>query len=468
MSTQSLSPEIRAKLQKLGLSGPDDLQGVMVDFIHSLPELTMLEKIQLVKYLYPPSNQPAAAAPPADTFLDDMTDLAAMLATDEPFVFDINTYHKFMGYYIGKSADSAATDLRVLQWLLGGAGKGIVNQAFSRSAGIYMEQKPKAGQFPLPSGATLYIVPEDKRQSFWKEMDEMLWESGFYTLISQLSMRHRSKTPGAHMDAQSTYTAGQLGEKHKKFLNAVTYLLSDTDKLALAERVLAEQKFVLTLIQDSNFLANVVTNASGGNALNQLWAKPEMKMHKTILQMSRFVSEALLSLAKYDPNLSYDLQMEQYEPHSDALYTAMEELAIQASSQYSMAFNKKEGIDAIVKVLQSTLSRRSNFNSNLAQSGESTQAQFVIQGELDRLLSRELRGILATLYPNKEDSERLIADVGLYKGAIELSGKAVDNASGILTEAAKHNQIGAVLDLVLQEFPQNTALQAFVQKLPKT
>ncbi|MEZ4867281.1 MAG: CHAT domain-containing protein [Caldilineaceae bacterium] len=71
-----------------------------------------------------------------------------------------------------------------------------------------------------------------------------------------------------------------------------------------------------------------------------------------------------------------------------------------------------------------------------------------------------VRDLLAQLYPTEADARRVVADAGLSAAHITFSGQAINTWHAILVEAAKSNQISALLAVALKEYGANQALQA--------
>jgi S1-C subfamily serine protease len=72
---------------------------------------------------------------------------------------------------------------------------------------------------------------------------------------------------------------------------------------------------------------------------------------------------------------------------------------------------------------------------------------------------RNLRTILASLYPTIPESRALIVDVGLEPGIIEFSARAFMNWFNILENAKHRNKIDALIARALSDFPDNEDLQ---------
>lgn len=69
-----------------------------------------------------------------------------------------------------------------------------------------------------------------------------------------------------------------------------------------------------------------------------------------------------------------------------------------------------------------------------------------------------LRGILATLYPTREDAYRIVEDAGLDPRFISFSDKAINNWHHILNEAVKHDKLLALVQLARSEFAHHQPL----------
>ncbi|MFZ2106597.1 MAG: trypsin-like peptidase domain-containing protein [Roseiarcus sp.] len=72
---------------------------------------------------------------------------------------------------------------------------------------------------------------------------------------------------------------------------------------------------------------------------------------------------------------------------------------------------------------------------------------------------RNLRTILASLYPTIPESRALVVDVSLEPGMIEFSAKAFVNWFNILENAKHRNKIEALIARALSDFPDNEDLQ---------
>lgn len=79
---------------------------------------------------------------------------------------------------------------------------------------------------------------------------------------------------------------------------------------------------------------------------------------------------------------------------------------------------------------------------------------------------RELRKVLASLYPRARDQERMAAEAGLDTGMIQLEGSAYNTWHEILHYANVNQRIDVLLRHALEEFPSSDALLAFAQGRP--
>jgi hypothetical protein len=79
---------------------------------------------------------------------------------------------------------------------------------------------------------------------------------------------------------------------------------------------------------------------------------------------------------------------------------------------------------------------------------------------------RNLRTILASLYPTTLESRALVLDVGLEPGMIEFSAKAFMNWFNILENAKHRNKIDALITRALSDFPDNEDLQRAKDSIP--
>lgn len=76
---------------------------------------------------------------------------------------------------------------------------------------------------------------------------------------------------------------------------------------------------------------------------------------------------------------------------------------------------------------------------------------------------RQLRNVLADLYPDKSSAARVAEDAGLPIVTIAVSDRAVDNWHAILREAQKHHRLATLLAVVREEYGGNRALVAAIQ-----
>jgi len=79
---------------------------------------------------------------------------------------------------------------------------------------------------------------------------------------------------------------------------------------------------------------------------------------------------------------------------------------------------------------------------------------------------RELRKLLANLYPRARDQERMAAEAGLNTGMIQLEGSAYNTWHEILHFANVNQRVDVLLRHALEEFPNSDALLAFAQGRP--
>lgn len=79
---------------------------------------------------------------------------------------------------------------------------------------------------------------------------------------------------------------------------------------------------------------------------------------------------------------------------------------------------------------------------------------------------RELRKLLARLYPRERDQERIAEEVGLDRGMLQWGSSAFNNWFEILHHANVNQRIPALLQLALEEFPGNEGLLALAQGRP--
>jgi V8-like Glu-specific endopeptidase len=85
----------------------------------------------------------------------------------------------------------------------------------------------------------------------------------------------------------------------------------------------------------------------------------------------------------------------------------------------------------------------------------------------DRDALRNLREILARLYPTEREARRVVGDAGLNPAQIAFDPKAITNWFAILEEAAKHpGKIEAVVAVALGEYPDDEGVQRAAQGAP--
>lgn len=71
-----------------------------------------------------------------------------------------------------------------------------------------------------------------------------------------------------------------------------------------------------------------------------------------------------------------------------------------------------------------------------------------------------LRDLLAELYPAEPAARQVVAEAGLPSGSIHFSTAAIENWHNILTQAARHDQVRAIVDVACRDFPNRApALQ---------
>src|SRR5262245_20405066 len=80
---------------------------------------------------------------------------------------------------------------------------------------------------------------------------------------------------------------------------------------------------------------------------------------------------------------------------------------------------------------------------------------------------RNVRQILARLYPTERDARRVIADAGLDPARIAIEPKANNTWFAILQEASNHpGKIDVLLQVALAEYPDDEGLQRAAQGAP--
>jgi hypothetical protein len=80
---------------------------------------------------------------------------------------------------------------------------------------------------------------------------------------------------------------------------------------------------------------------------------------------------------------------------------------------------------------------------------------------------RDLREILARLYPTEREARRVVVDAGLNPAQVAFDTKAISNWFSILEEAGKHSgKIEAVVAVAVVEYPDDEGLQRAAQGAP--
>lgn len=69
-----------------------------------------------------------------------------------------------------------------------------------------------------------------------------------------------------------------------------------------------------------------------------------------------------------------------------------------------------------------------------------------------------LKDVLADLYPFKEDSIRVVRDAGIRVATVRFNDRATTNWSEILDQADKINKVQSIIEVALQEDPNNPLL----------
>lgn len=82
-------------------------------------------------------------------------------------------------------------------------------------------------------------------------------------------------------------------------------------------------------------------------------------------------------------------------------------------------------------------------------------------GALDRTTLKDLRKLLASIYPADGDQRRIATDAGLTVAAIQLSSSAFNNWHEVLHHANHNRRVERLLEIALEEFPHNEQLRAF-------
>lgn len=78
---------------------------------------------------------------------------------------------------------------------------------------------------------------------------------------------------------------------------------------------------------------------------------------------------------------------------------------------------------------------------------------------------RELRDVLAQLYPEKTSASRVAEDAGLSMALVALNDRAIDNWHAIVQEAKKQDRLAQLLAVVDEEYGNNPQLRAASQRL---
>ncbi|MEZ4737470.1 MAG: effector-associated domain EAD1-containing protein [Caldilineaceae bacterium] len=71
---------------------------------------------------------------------------------------------------------------------------------------------------------------------------------------------------------------------------------------------------------------------------------------------------------------------------------------------------------------------------------------------------RQLRALLAELYPTRADLTRVAYDAGIPLAAVPLGSSALNDWDAVLHEAVKQQILPSLLDVVRREYPRNRAL----------
>lgn len=385
------------------------------------------------------------------------------------FEFDPEAYAYLSKYFPTRGDDAGAPDWWLVRKLQNGAGDGITITDLLEDALLYREHKPRGGQIQLRTCGTLNIVSENGRMAFWKALDAILVESGFYILIYQLALYSRITTTVAHtVSAEKSYTPDDLRDLHRKFLSAVTAFMKNRAMTVIARHIMEEHEFVLSIMEERSFARKVVDLSGGEDPIDLIMELPEMKIWKTAFFTSDAITKALEALGSYDDTVPYREQMERFIKPAGSFYTAMVNLAEAANLQYRIAFDPTKGLAEVVTVFEETLSRRSNSGSSSGGTESNQQpkhgSKFNIPGHLDKTLTRELRSILASLFSDIADMKRLATDSTVGTANVTF-GNALNSADSLLEQAGKSGLIGNVLEIALSEYPNNRELNSFVSKL---
>ncbi len=71
----------------------------------------------------------------------------------------------------------------------------------------------------------------------------------------------------------------------------------------------------------------------------------------------------------------------------------------------------------------------------------------------------DLKKVLAKLYPEVDDAQRVVADAELDATHITFKEKAINNWFNILQEADKHDKVQAIIEIARDEYPENEELR---------
>lgn len=97
---------------------------------------------------------------------------------------------------------------------------------------------------------------------------------------------------------------------------------------------------------------------------------------------------------------------------------------------------------AVQKQLQSTTTHQTGGTAAMAWS----------------LALTNLRNVLATLYTDEENARRVVVDARLNPQFIAFSSKAITNWQAILEEAQNQDQVEALIEVALKDYPNNKSL----------
>lgn len=79
---------------------------------------------------------------------------------------------------------------------------------------------------------------------------------------------------------------------------------------------------------------------------------------------------------------------------------------------------------------------------------------------------RDLREVLARLYPRPQDAERIVADAGVDRTAVDLSGPPRSFWMSVVTVAREGNRLEDLVLVALSDYPQRQELLVLQMEMP--